>query len=313
MKKVFQILVSIAILCICLAYLYLNREQLAILKNVVFVDIFYLITALFLFFALTGYTFNLLINLLGVKLSAMETVGLSILTNFGNYLGPTRPGAAIKAIYLKTEKNFPYSSFTSVLAANTLLVFFMTGSTGLVLLILLKLKKTPIPFLLVSASLGLVFISFAPFIRRVPNIKKIGRISNFVQSSIEGFNIIRIQKKKLLLICGTFIAQFFLSAVIFIIAFKSLGVSISLLSAMIIGVFTSISNFFTITPNNLGIQEAVIAYLFTVTGFDFSTGIICASLVRVVHMVITFTFTPIFAHYLLRSQRLKLGQIILRN
>ena len=55
---------------------------------------------------------------------------------------------------------------------------------------------------------------------------------------------------------------------------------ISLVSALVLGVFTSMSNFFTLTPNNLLVQEAVVAYLFTVVGYDFSTGLVGAGLAR---------------------------------
>ena len=87
----------------------------------------------------------------------------------------------------------------------------------------------------------------------------------------------------------------------------------AVLSALVIGVFASMANLFTITPNNLGVQEAVIAYLLAVTGFDFTTGVIGAGLIRVIHMIITFVFTPVFTHYLLKSANLSLGKILTKD
>ena len=95
--------------------------------------------------------------------------------------------------------------------------------------------------------------------------------------------------------------------------FRSLGVPIGFLSALVIGVFTAIANFFTITPNNLGIQEAVIAYLLSVTGFDFATGVIGAGLSRVIHMIITFSLAPLFMHTLFKSENLKLTGILQKS
>ena len=138
MKKTFQILSTIIVLCVSCIYFYLNRAQLVILQGLDLEDISILAFALFLFFCVSGYTFKLLVGLMDVELSVMETIGLSILTNFGNYLGPTRPGAALKAIYLKSSKGLPYARFASVLAANIFLAFFMTVIAGLVLLFLFR-------------------------------------------------------------------------------------------------------------------------------------------------------------------------------
>jgi uncharacterized membrane protein YbhN (UPF0104 family) len=247
---------------------------------------------------------------MNVNLSVIETLGLSILTNFGNYLGPIRPGAALKAMYLKSSRGLTYTKFTSVLAANTFLALLMTGSTGIILLFLLQKENLQPPTLLFFICAGLIFSSMLPFIYKTPNIKAKGRITEFLQSTLEGFAVIRTQQGKLILICLNFIAQFIVAALINKVTFNSLGVSITFLSALTIGVFTSIANLITITPNNLGVQEAVIAYLFTITGFDFATGVIGAGLARVIHMIITFALTPVFTHYLLKSTNLSLGKLL---
>jgi len=310
MKKIIQIIFTIVIMMVGIIYLYLNRTQLAVLKEVHSEDIIILSVLTLLFFYITGYTFKLLVSLMNVNLSIIETLGLSILTNFGNYLGPIRPGAALKAMYLKSSRGLTYTKFTSVLAANTFLALLMTGSTGIILLFLLIKEKVQIPTLLFFICAGLIFVSALPFIYKTPNIKTKGRITELLQSTLEGFAVIRTQQGKLILIGLNFIAQFFVAALINKVAFNSIGISITFLSALTIGVFTSIANLITITPNNLGVQEAVIAYLFTITGFDFSTGIIGAGLARVIHMIITFALTPVFAHYLLKSTNLSLGKLL---
>jgi uncharacterized membrane protein YbhN (UPF0104 family) len=291
-------------------YLYLNRHQLAVLKQVNSEDIIILSVLTLLFFYITGYTFKLLVSLMNVDLSVTETIGLSILTNFGNYLGPIRPGAALKAMYLKSSRGLAYTKFTSVLAANTFLALLMTGSAGIILLFLLIKENLQIPTLLFFICAGLIIGSMLPFIYKTPHIKTKGRITELLQSTLEGFAVIRTQQARLSLICLNFMAQFFVAALINKVTFNSLGISITFLSALTIGVFTSIANLITITPNNLGVQEAVIAYLFTITGFDFSTGIIGAGLARVIHMIITFALTPVFAHYLLKSTNLSLGKLL---
>lgn len=313
MKRIAQIILVIVIMIIGITYLYVNRSQLAVLNKINPADIIILFLLIFLFFYITGYTFNLLVSLLGVKLSITEIMGLSILTNFVNYLGPIRPGAVFKAIYLKASRGFLYTRFASVLAANMFLSFIMTGGIGIILLLLMKKENIQTPLILFLACIGLVFGAVLPFTHKIPKLKKKNRISELLQSSLEGFEIIRSQKTKLFFICLTFIVQFLVAALVNIVVFHSVGVSITVLSALVIGVFASMANFFTITPNNLGVQEAVIAYLFAVTGFDFTIGVIGAGLIRVIHMIITFVFTPVFTHYLLKSANLSLGKILTKD
>ena len=83
-----------------------------------------------------------------------------------------------------------------------------------------------------------------------------------------------------------------------------------LLTALLLGVFASISNFFTITPNNVGVQEIVMAYLYTITGLDFTNGLLGAGLIRAVHIALTFGLTPIFTYLMLKSANLSLSAIL---
>jgi len=305
-KKHLQVILTALIVTVGLSYLYVNRAHLSVLRSIQVKDLALVSFLVWAFFFATGYTFKMLVSILGVKLSLTETLGLSIITNFGNYLGPIRPGAALKAMYLKSAKGLAYAKFTSVLAANLFLAFLMTGTLGAVLLIFLKKKTSHVPIFLLLVCLGLVLGSMLPFVYRIPNVKGDHTIKIVLQSALEGFRTIRSQKLKLFMICLTFLAQFVLAALGCVVAFGSLGAPITLLEGLVIGVFTSVANLFTITPNNLGVQEAVIAYLFTVTGFDFTTGVIGAGLLRVIHMIITFGLTPIFAHRLLGSTGLRL-------
>lgn len=86
--------------------------------------------------------------------------------------------------------------------------------------------------------------------------------------------------------------------------FHSIGIQITFLTALFIGVFNSIANLLTVTPNNLGIQEIVTAYILTMTGFDFTTGIIGSSIGRIINMAVIFSLSPIFSYYLLKNNKI---------
>lgn len=148
MKTIIQILLAIAVVTVGAIYIYLNRSQLTILKNIELYDIVLLVFFNIFFLYATGYVFKLLVGTMNINLSFIETIGLSVLTNFANYLAPARPGAALKAVYLKKTKKFAYTHFTSVFIASSFVGIFMMGASGLVLLILMYKIKPPFSFLL---------------------------------------------------------------------------------------------------------------------------------------------------------------------
>jgi uncharacterized membrane protein YbhN (UPF0104 family) len=309
MKKSIQVILTVIIITVSIIYLNNNRSQIKLLENINTADVIILFLLSFIYIWVNGYIFKALLSLIDVDLTASETIGLSILTSFGNYLGPTRPGALIKAVYLKSCKKLPYAKFVSVMSASGFLLLFMTGIVGNVLLILLQGKDEHFKIGMFVICGGLLIVSSLPFIFRFPTLKGTGKIMQTLESSFEGFNIIYRQKLKLVIICISIFAQFLIAAYIFFLTFCSLGISLTFFDALIIGVFTSISSFFTITPNNIGIQETVVAYLITVTGFDFATGVIGAGLLRAIHLLLTFSLGPLFAHHLLKSQDLSLKRI----
>ena len=301
MREFLRKISTVLVLLVGSGFLYFNRTDLKGLADISSQQLIFLFLLTFLFFYLTGFTFSLLVRLLDVKLSQAEIIGLSILTNFGNYLGPIRPGAAFKAVYLKSNKGLNYSRFISILAANSFLTLLVTGCAGIILLTFLQYSNHQVPFPLYSICIIIICVACLPFVYNFPKFDKTNKLTQIFYSAVEGFEIIKRKKRKLLYVCITFIAQFFLAAIINMVTFGALGIQITFLSALIIGVFTAISNFFTITPNNLGVQEVVIAYLFSITELDFTTGVIGACLGRVVHILITFSLAPVFTHLLLKS------------
>jgi uncharacterized membrane protein YbhN (UPF0104 family) len=299
MKKYVPICITLGLLTFAVVYLSTHKEQLSILEQLQWIDILSIFLLMFGFFFITGYTFQLLVSLMTVRLSLIEMLGLSFMTTLGNYLGPVRPGTVIKAIYLNSIKELSYTHYTAIFAANAFIVSFMIGLTGILLLLLKSGDTTPL--ILWFLCLGLIGGSLLPFVVTIPVISMKGKIVDLLKSTIEGFSIIRARKIKLVMICLTIVGQFILVGITTQVLYHALHVPLSLLDAMILAVFTSMSNLFTITPNNIGIQEAVVGYLFLVIGLDFTTGVIGAGVARVIHMAITFLITPLFMYFLLRN------------
>jgi uncharacterized protein (TIRG00374 family) len=295
---------ALAVLGAAALCLYLNREQLSSLGRLQPGAVLLLLLATSLFFVTIGLTFALLVGLLSVKLRTTEWLGLTSLNTAMNYLGPLRPGAVVKAVYLKQEKRLPYSRFSAVLAANGFLLLFCSGVTGLVVLGLERWRGRRPELFLALACLGAMGVALLPFLCRVRGLRRKGRVWDVLRSALEGFQEIRSHPRRLALIGLLMVCQYLCSALANLIAYRSLGLEMDFLTALFIGVFTSLSNFFTLTPNNVGLQEMVMAYLYSATGQGFSGGLVGAGLVRAAHLVVAFAGVPFFMPRLMgRSSR----------
>lgn len=300
MKKPFRLLSLLIVLALAGYYIFTHRNDLVVLQHISAVHILLLFGIHLFFFYVTGYTFNLLVRLHQIHLTHTETIGLSVLSTFANYFGPTGPGVGIKAVYMKASRGLAYSRFTSVLLANVFIALLMMGGTGLILLILLQQDGIGVPPFLFMICLSLISGALLPFVLSTPRIGRQGRIRQFLHHTLEGFNLIRPQKKLLLMICVLFLAQFAVAAIFSMVAYSAIGSPVSFHIALAIGIFTSIANLISLTPNSIGIQEVVTAYIFSLSGMEFSQGIIGAGIGRVVHLLMTFSLAPVFSWRLIK-------------
>ena len=310
MKRFVRYALGVILLIAGIIIGYTNRDQLTPLANLNSSDILSISSVLFIFFIFTGITFGLLVRLVNIRLTVTELLGLTFLTNLVNYVGPTRPGAVAKAVYLKAEKGLAYTLFSSVLAANGLIVAILSGVVGLLLLLLLWLKTGDTPLWLYILCITLTTAAALPFLLPLPVFKGGSIIKQSISRAIDGFRTIKSQRRGLLLVVISVLLQYLVSAWLMLVTYRVLDQDITFTGALVIGVFTSIANLYTFTPNNLGVQEFVMAYLSTIVGVDFSNGLLGAGLLRATHIVLTIGFTPVFTYLMLRKSQLSLADML---
>ncbi len=235
----------------------------------------------------------------------METLGLTFLGTLVNYFAPFRAGVGAKAVYLKRRKNLSFARFAALRAAYSFLFLLMCGATGLVLLAVFWQETGTQSPGLAAICLVVMGVSAAPFVFRRRSVERQGRIWEALRRAVDGFETIKAHRRKLLLVCGSLLLQYVVSALVTVVVYEALGYRITLTVAMIIGVFTALSNFFTITPSNLGVQEVITAQLFTITGMDFTSGLLGAGLMRALHALLTFSVGPILVYPVFKSGDLR--------
>ncbi len=315
MQQKYKNLITIVILLLAIWFVSKNLEEFSSLKNISSTDVFGISVVILVFFAATGLTFSLLVNLVDTHLSKLEIVALSFLTNMVNYLAPLRPGAAVKAMYLKSAKGLNYSRFSSVFAANVFLVLATTSCAGLILLGLNWYVYHFLPWELLAVSLALFLLSISPF--AVKNfswikLKGEGKFAGTINNAVIGFEKIRDQRTGVLLVCSSIVFQFLVSGLIMVLVYGSIGIDLTYQMALMLGVFTALANLITITPNNVGVQEAVMGYLVMIMGQDFNQGVVGASILRAIHLALTFSIGSLLVHRMMVKAELSFREMLPR-
>ncbi len=313
MEQRYKNLISFIVLIIVIWYVSLHYKEFLVLQDLSARNIFEIGIVLFVFFFATGFTFSLLVKLAGTRLSGLEIVALSFLTNMINYIAPLRPGAVVKAMYLKSSKNLNYSNFSSIFAANAFLSMATTSVVAILLLGLNWSANGVLPHELLAVSVILLFLSISPFLFKNFSwikIKREGKIAGIINNAINAFEQLREQKKGIALICGSIVIQFLIAGVTMMQVYGAIGIDLTYQMALMLGVFTALANLFTITPNNMGVQETVMGYLVMVMGGDFNQGIVGAAILRAIHVALTFSLGSILVHRMLVKSNLTFRQML---
>ena len=304
-KKIYNIFFILVLIIAGVIYFKSNNDNLELLLKISYKQLLLLSFIIILFFYISGQLFNLTLQLYKYKLTFNETIGLSVIGNFGSYIAPIIPGAGslFKAIYLKKTKKIEFSIFSACFMASFLINLWVLGLIGLITLFYSQYNSTSFILIFICSCI-IIFPIFLLFIK-LPNIKKTNRILKFINSIFEAFKIIRNNKNKIIEISFWYFLQTLFAAIIFYYTFLFLGSTLTFFNSFFISVFLSLANTFSITPNGIGVQELIMAFIFMKTGYNFSVGLMGASIIRIIHIIVTFALTPIFYIILFKPYGIK--------
>ena len=131
------------------------------------------------------------------------------------------------------------------------------------------------------------------------NVNKISRIMN-------GWHLIKNNKKIIFSIIIFSLLQLLISSYMLYLQFKVFGIDIPFISAVFITSITSLSILISITPANLGIQEAITVFSALTLGISPAQSLSAALLGRVIQMIVLFVLGPIFSYVLFkRKEKIK--------
>ena len=310
-KSALSISLLILILGLAIYYIYSNIHEFSSLKLLKPEFIVYIVLLFLISYIFISIETQYLIKPLKVNLSFIETYALSIMTGFYNLITPFRGGMAARAIYLKKKHNFSYSNFFATLSATYIVMFFVASIFGLFASYFIYSQKGSYNIILIGiftvVFLAMIFLMllpdfsktrFASSISKKPFLEKFLRVIN-------GWQIIKHNKKIISLIIIVSAFQLILAAISLIFQFSIFGWEISFYEALLISSIGSIGILISITPAGLGIQESITIFTALALGISPSQSLPVAILGRLITTVILFILGPVSSYWLLRNSNNK--------
>jgi uncharacterized protein (TIRG00374 family) len=302
LSSILKTVFFVALLAVVVWYVRAHRSEFSDLRDV-HLNIVLLLSLLFLIiYALLGYINSLILRPLGVKLSHFESFSLSIITGFYNLITPFKGGMAARAVYLKQKYSFTYTDFLATLAASYVIIFFIGSIVGLASTLLIYKMYGIFSWILFFVFLGvflpmLFIILFAPKFKE-PKSRFLGKVVRV----INGWNLIKDDKKVIASISALTLLQLALGAYMLQIQFQAFGTDIGFVKSLFLTAINSLSLLLAFTPAGLGITEAVTVFSALTIGISAQQSLSAAILGRIVSVIVLFILGPIFSYFLLKKQ-----------
>ncbi len=297
-RRLWLILFTSLFLGVIAVFLISQHHLIEYLENISLKTIVALIAVILLFNIFNGLQLRTLAEKFGAKLTAMEWLGLPFVTAMGNYITPFAGGMFARAAYLKYRHSFPYATFASVMAATYLIYGWVTGIAGLSALFLDAQRPSlfrEMAVFFAGTILVISFFSMFPAIR----IPGSNRIVLFLNSSFEGWGLVRRDAALLIRLAAYMLATILLNGLSFWLAFAALsGNSVPFGISLLISIFFSLSIFIRITPGNLGVSEGIATVASEILGMGAGMGFMASLLIRAASLIPIFTLGPLFSFLL---------------
>ncbi|MBX3056484.1 MAG: flippase-like domain-containing protein [Anaerolineae bacterium] len=296
----FAIFVAVGAIVAVVVYLRANQEIWQLLGNLTAVQVLLLIGVRIIFLGLNGVLLYLIAQKFAVTLSSMEWFSLAYMTALFNYIMPFSGGMLIRATYFKLQHRIAYAQFAAWLAATYFVIFFVTGVVNAVLAWWLA-TAVPAAWFLVAFFLmmagGILILLLIPSFRFPAN----NRLFRLANTALDGWDAIKTDRRLLMRLTLFTLLLFLSNGLSFWLAYRSLGIAVSWGAAFIVSLANIYSAVVSLTPGNIGLQEAMVSLLSQLTGAGIEESLLTILLVRVTTLVSVFTLGPLCTFWLARQ------------
>ncbi len=232
---------------------------------------------IFVSMALQAYNFLQLLGM-GKRIPLVKVWRLWAVANLANYLGPLQPGLAVRAVYFKSRGISVLETTRTTLRQLLLSLWVASGLT------VVGLFHEDALVRLFSAGGCIVFL-LAPWI--ISGLQAAYRPTNGdsgvagLVRSLLGLGRLGMPVYRL----WPFVLQYLLMAVNLFAVYNEFGVVLGLDESILFAVIFALTALFSITPNNLGLQELLLGSVAHWGGLSAGEALSVAVICRAAHMV----------------------------
>jgi uncharacterized membrane protein YbhN (UPF0104 family) len=238
-----------------------------------------------------------------IRLSPSEWFGLSVISDMANWLLPFQGGAVPSAMYLKRRYGVAYLKYVSIMVGSYLLFFVSTSTLGLIVSGLVYLKRGGLPVAL-PLFFAVVLVGTTMVLILSPTIPTTGiRLVDYAGVVLESWKEMKNDRQLVWTIAGQFVLGSVVTGLTLYISYRALSLQMDLLSALLLSIVAVYAIFVKLTPANLGIREALVAFASEMIGSGFDEGLLAALLFRAVNLGMVMVFGPLFTYVLTRRAR----------
>ncbi len=212
-----------------------------------------------------------------VKPPLAKSVHIWALANLTNYLGPFHPGLAVRMGYFK-QQGVPIAATT----AATFRQIHLSIWTATGLCTVGFLSNAGAVRILAAAGLT-TFVGWPVLLAALRRVSAAGlarsSLSPARQAALAALLATTAPTK-----LGLFVAQYVLVALSLLVVYRAFGAHLAPHEALLLAIASAVSTLVSITPNNLGVQEALYGYVGHLGGLSVSDTISMVLIFRLAHV-----------------------------
>jgi uncharacterized membrane protein YbhN (UPF0104 family) len=267
------------------ALLAVRVESIVLLSPLVLLSLFF-----------NGVKIFLLQSLFQKKIPLGESVALASANALWNYL-PFTGGLVVRGAYLKRKHDFPWSRFLATIVASYLISFFAFGLFGLFVSLLLVPQQK---FIFSLFFLGMILFPWLALQVSSAVQDKINLLRP-LQAAIPQMKELLAKRRILAALLGLDLVTLLVDSVRIYLVSNVAGEKISFATALLITPVTILASLLNITPGALVIREALITFTTNQLNYSVQTGVVIASVDRLVVVLGIFLAGAISILYLKRK------------
>jgi uncharacterized membrane protein YbhN (UPF0104 family) len=127
-----------------------------------------------------------------------------------------------------------------------------------------------------------------------------GRLSRGLRDALRGWSLLKSDRRLLAQLAVLTAVNSTVNAVSFQVAYQALGALLPFADALLITLLSALTIVVSITPGNLGVQEAVVGLTSGLLGGNVDQGVLASLLIRVGALLPAFGLGPVFSALLAR-------------